>query len=243
MKRLIYSAILVLTILGNAANAQTTTPEEKKSTINIGADLMSRYVWRGLDYGASPSVQPYIEYAHKSGFTLGYWGAMSTLGTYSEVDLYAKYAVKSVTFIATDYFFPKDGIPATKSFEYLNYKKATTGHLIEGSVQYKGGDNCPLSLLLGTVLYGADQKSNGDLRYSTYAELGYTFKCNGSNFDTFMGLTPSNGLYGTSFGVVNMGITGYKTIKLTDKFELPVKASIIANPQTSNIYLVFGITL
>ncbi len=243
MVRLIYSTALVLTILGYAANAQTTTPEEKKSTINVGADFMSRYVWRGLDYGASPSVQPYIEYAHKSGFTVGYWGAMSTKGTYSEVDLYAKYAIKSVTFIATDYFFPTDGIPSTKSLEFLNYKKATTGHLIEGSVQYKGGDNFPLSLLLGTVLYGADQKSNGDLRYSTYAELGYTFKCNDSKFDTFMGITPSDGLYGTSFGVVNMGITGYKSIKISDKFELPVKASIIANPQTSNVYLVFGITI
>lgn len=240
MKSLIYSVVLVLTLFGNTVNAQTN--DSIKSSVNLGVDLMSRYVWRGLDYGAAPSVQPYIEYAHKSGFAVGYWGAMSTRGNYSEVDLYAKYTIKGFSLIATDYFFPTDGIPTAKSLEYFNYKKGTTGHLIEGALQFKGGENFPISLLVATTLHGADLDANGAQRYSTYAELGYAFNCCGNKFDTFMGLTPAQGLYGSSFGVVNLGFTTYKSIKITDNFSLPLKVSLITNPQTSNIYLVAGFT-
>ncbi len=59
----------------------------------------------------------------------------------------------------------------------------------------------------------------------------------------FIGFTPDNGIYGSEMGVVNLGITGKKTIKVTESFEIPVKASVISNPQTSNVYFVLGITL
>jgi hypothetical protein len=240
MKKLIYSAVLMLNFFESTAYSQNQ--DSVKSTINIGVNLMSRYVWRGLDFGASPSIQPYIEYANKSGFTIGSWGAVSTRGNYSEVDLYAKYTLKGFSLIGTDYFFPTDGIPTSTSLEFYKYKKGQTGHLIEGSLQYKGGDNFPISLLVGTILHGADLDVNGKQHFSTYAKLGYTVKCCGNKFDTFIGMTPTQGLYGSSFGVVNLGLAAYKAIKISDKFDLPLKASLITNPQTSNIFLVVGIT-
>jgi hypothetical protein len=42
---------------------------------------------------------------------------------------------------------------------------------------------------------------------------------------------------------VNAGITGYRTIDITNKFSIPVKASLIANPQAENLFFVLGITI
>jgi hypothetical protein len=213
-----------------------------KAKINVAADVMSRYVWRGLDYGASPSIQPTLSLV-KGNFEIGYWGAMSILGTYSEADIYAKYTTNGISIIATDYFFPGDGIPSSSYTKYFNYDSKTTGHMVEAALQYKGGEKLPISLLAGTFIWGNDYDVNGDNRYSTYIEAGYTLNINDNNFDLFIGATTSEGAYGSEAGIVNAGITGYKTIKVTDNFELPVKASVVLNPQTENIHFVFGFTL
>ncbi len=83
--------------------------EEKSSPISIGADLMSRYVWRGTDYGSSPSIQPSMELG-LGGFALGLWGAYTTnLPGVQELDLYATYTFSNVVTIGiTDYFFPDE---------------------------------------------------------------------------------------------------------------------------------------
>jgi len=51
------------------------------------------------------------------------------------------------------------------------------------------------------------------------------------------------GFYGSSFGVVNLGITATKKIKITKDFSLPLKASFITNPQAENIFFVVGLGL
>lgn len=102
----------------------------------------------------------------------------------------------------------------------------------------------PFSLLAGVFVYGAaDLKADGNQNYSSYFEVTYSGNLAGNDFDIFMGGTPDTGLYGTSAGIVNTGITVYRGIKITDNFTLPVKASVIANPQASNIHFVLGITL
>jgi len=42
---------------------------------------------------------------------------------------------------------------------------------------------------------------------------------------------------------VNTGITGYRSIKVTEKYSIPIKASVIFNPQASQFHFVFGLTL
>jgi hypothetical protein len=95
---------------------------------------------------------------------------------------------------------------------------------------------------VGTFVYGIDKDTNGDNRYSTYGEIGYSFECKKTNFDLFVGLTPFDGAYASDFNVVNAGVTAYKTIKITDTFELPLKASIITNPSTQNVFFAVGVT-
>jgi hypothetical protein len=221
---------------------------QEKGKLNITTDICSRYIWRGTDYGAAPSIQPTFAYS-KGKFEIGSWGAYSINGNYSETDLYAKYTAKGFSLIATDYFIHNELSP--NHTKYFDYSQNKTAHVFEGSLQYKSPEKYPFSILAGTFVYGNDKNwgydeskdTTGQNYYSTYVELGYTVKCGGNNYDLFMGLTPQAGAYGNTFGIVNAGISGYKTISVSDKFEIPVKASLIANPQAQNLFFVIGITL
>lgn len=237
--------ICILLLFGyTAIHAQ----EQTSSKLNIAADLVSRYIWRGLDYGKAPSIQPTFSLT-KGKFEIGSWGSINTIGTYHELDLYAKYTLKRITVAFTDYFIHNESSP--NNTHYFNYDAKSTTHALEPSLQYKGPEKFPISIFAAAFIYGNDRTWGYDAEkdstlenyYSSYLELGYTVKCREKTFDLFMGLTPQAGAYGNTFGVVNAGITSYKTIQITDKFSLPVKASLIANPQASNLYFVIGITL
>ncbi len=239
--------ILLLCIFEGLSYAQGTV-SEAENPISISVDLMSRYIWRGMDFGGSPSIQPGIEY-NSGSFTLGAWGAFTTnLAGAQEVDLYISYALNdmfSLTF--TDYFFP-DETDAT--YKYFDYNDKTTGHVFEASLSFNGTDDLPLTFLIATNFHGADARrmntdgSIGKIQYSTYAELGYSF----NNLDAFIGFNLTNpdedldetGFYGDSFGVTNLGISTSKDIKITDDFSLPLTVSLITNPQAQKIFMVAG---
>lgn len=225
--------------------------ESKKDTLTIGVDLMSRYIFRGSDVGgASPSIQPNLEYT-RGKFTVGLWGAYAINQTGSqEADFYVTYAVtKNIGVTITDYFFPTDD----GNYKYFDYDKLTTGHLLEATISYSGTEKLPLSFLLATNFYGSDpirlniDGTRKDIQYSTYAEIGYAFK----KFDAFIGFNLTNpdetigetGFYGDTFGVVNLGITANKNVKITKTFDLPLTFTLITNPQAQKIFFVFGISL
>lgn len=273
------SAIILGLILftGIQLNAQDA-PEKKCKfpfRLNAGADLMSRYVWRGLDYGGSPSIQPTLSFGIGD-FEIGYWGAMALTNNYVEADLYAKYSLKGFSLTLTDYYIPSAASALNdsrysfcKNPDIINYDTATaenldryTCHSVEATLQYKGPEKFPFSILVGTYIYGNDKSPQDTVftssglvqsvrfknRYSTYIELGYVFAVKSFNFDVFVGATPFSSVYSTpayngGFAVVNTGITAYRSIKITENYSLPVKASAIFNPQTSGFHFVFGITL
>jgi len=248
-----YSFIVLLTMVFSLSSnlyAQEGSAKTEENPINISCSLMSRYIWRGTDFGASPNIQPGIEYS-KSGFKIGAWGAYATnFQGYQESDLYLGYTFykEMFTLMVTDYYFQKDTIKQN----YFNYKDATTGHVLEATLMFNGTENLPLSVMIATNIYGADAKkinndgTIGNNQYSTYAELTYSFKY----FDMFMGanLTQADadkgetGYYGNSMGIVNLGITATKEIKITNHYELPITVSIITNPQANKIYFVAGLS-
>lgn len=244
---IILFAVIFSLSVNNITYAQSEN-EEEENPFSISCDLMSRYVWRGIDFGASPSIQPGIEYS-KGGFTVGTWGAFTTnLPGVQEADLYLSYTFKetfSLTF--TDYFFPDETNP---DYKYFDYDDATTGHVFEASASFNGTEKFPLTVLVAVNVWGADARkmntdgTTGSIQYSTYAELAYSFKY----LDIFMGFNLTDpdesigetGFYGDSFGVTNFGISTIKEIKITDSFKLPLSVSLITNPQSEKIYLVAG---
>ena len=180
--------------------------------VTIGADVVSRYVWRGTDYGNAVSVQPSIETA-LGPVTLGAWGSFpltDAIGTSAtagnECDLYASTTVGPVGLTLTDYFFP--AYAGTDSLTNIDK------HIIEVS---GGADVGPVSVLAAANVSGDDDNS-------TYLELTY------GAFSLGLG----NGVYSTDgeFAPVSIGVSASR-----DNFS----ASYIINPDQETSFLVFGV--
>jgi hypothetical protein len=243
---LISLTIAALMCMPGKASAQIET------SFNTGVDLMSRYVWRGMNLGgSSPSIQPTLEFS-AGNFTLGTWGAfsMSDGVTVQETDLYLSYSIKEMFSITvTDYFFPDETL---SNNHYFEFDKDSTGHLLEGAVSFDGTDKIPFTFLAAVNFWGADaKKADGKNQFSTYLELGFNGRCKEIDYNIFAGFTPNSpdaekgetGFYADKAGFINLGITISKEIQITDKFSLPVTTSFIVNPQAENVFLVVGISL
>ena len=219
--------LFALTILLSSTGNLQAQDEESESPISIGADLVSRYVWRGTDFGASPSIQPYIE-ASAWNFTLGAWGAY-TINRFDgqEMDLYLNYNIMDIVSVGVvDYFFPAE----LTGYKYFDYS-TDFQHILEATATFTGLEDIPLTATVGVNMIN-------DPNNSFYVELGYGF----SIFDLFLGA--GNGIYTTdqNFNVVNLGITASKEIPVTDRYSIPISASLITNPEAQKVYLVFGIS-
>lgn len=246
MKFLKLFFVLVATLMLNFSSVSA------EDNLNIGADIMSRYIFRGVDYGNSASIQPYLSYKTGS-FEIGYWGAIATNSSFQEIDLFAKYSIGNFSIILTDYFIPTlDGTnPASSDTRFFTFDDKTTAHTLEGALSYNFGKDFPLTVMAAAFFYGNDKRwgfdaekdANEDTYFSTYVELAYAFSVSGNNMNLFLGLTPSAGAFGNDFGVVNLGLKGTKAVKITDNFTLPVHSTLIYNPQLSAVNFIFGISL
>ena len=184
--------------------------------VTIGADVVSRYVWRGSDYGNAAAVQPGIETA-VGPVSFGAWGSWSISpgpadASGNECDLYASTTVGPVGLTVTDYFFPA----YARTDSLLNLDK----HIFELSASADAG---PVSLLVAANLSG-DYNDNDESRNSAYFEFIYGA----------LSLGLGNGLYSTDgeFAPVSFGISASR-----DNFS----ASYIINPDKETSFLVFGV--
>lgn len=258
MNKLKAFSLLALLTINFAVFAQEESP------IQIGADLMNRYVWRGVSLGGnSPSIQPWIKYNMISGeskheLAIGTWAAYTFSETSNqEVDLYLTYTFNKVFSVTiTDYFFP--GLYSSESRNrFFNYDKDSTAHVFESTFSFNGTENIPFTLLFAMNIYGNDARkinsdgSTGDIFMSKYVELGYKKNIKGVDFNAFIGATidkPNKdrgelGFYGNeTSGIINLGVKAAKTLKISETFEIPVQASLITNPEREAIYLVFGMS-
>ncbi len=247
MKSIKIISILSFVILSFFTNIKAQ--EAQKYSLDFGSDIVSNYVWRG-GYFSGASMQPTISFT-KGNFIIGTFGSYSFSETQDllEADIFITYKInKHIGFTINDYFFntKKKG-----RNHYFDYDKNSTGHTFEATLSLDGADKLPFSFLVATNFYGADtKKTNGDITYSTYVELAYNKNLNNTDFSAFIGAsinTPGDDIVGFYLnkepGIVNIGIKVSKKIEITDKFSLPVYASLVTNPETGNIYVIFGITL
>lgn len=248
MKRICYfKYILIFILLLNLflnipiiTFAQDTSRCKKNYDLGLTTDLVSRYIWRGQDYYNNPSIQPTLFFSW-GGFTICSWGSFSVANTdIQETHLFTSYTYKFISLGVYDYFFmdyARDPITGSmKCNNYFEYGKETK-HVLEADMTLSGPEKLPLKFFAAYNFYGNDNNK------STYFELSYTGSIKKTKFDAFLGCTPQKGWYGTTSGIVNVGVTGYKSIKINENYEILFKTSLITNPQAENIYLVFGITL
>lgn len=214
--------------------------QSEAQDVSIGADVMSRYVWRGADFGNSPSIQPSLSFA-SGGFEIGTWGAYpisQSASSVEEHDLYIGYTAETessgaFSFGFTDYYFPTGGAG------FFDFEGDGGGHWFEPNVGYSGPSSFPISL------YGAMLVHN-DPDNSVYLEAGYpVYEGDDTEVSLSVGGTPQeSGFYGTDkAGILSMSLSASKGLKITDDFTLPLSASYIANPYHEVTYLVFGFSL
>lgn len=238
MKKLLMGLMMGLTCFG--LRAQEATTNGNKVTIDYSIDVVSRYIWRGLLYNASPNFQPTLSFT-LGDFSIGSWASYSFNRNYAEVDLFLTYTKGPFSLTLFDYYNEDESDMA--SVKYFNWDRKVTGHALEGTIAWAGTESFPLRALAATFFYGNDRKVDGNQYYSTYFELGYPFSVNEYALDIFLGATPAEGLYHTSANIVNAGVTVSKEIKVTDNYALPVRATFVVNPAKEDVYFVVGITL
>lgn len=216
-----------------------STSAVQAQSVDFGATLASRYVWRGLDFGNAAAVQPSLSYS-QGGFTIGAWGSfeMSPTGNaINENDLYVSYAFETDvgTFSAsvTDFYF------STGDNNYFDYDNDTGGHVIEPGISYSG----PISLSASINAYG-----RGDFN-EIWLEASYPFSVKEVDLSLAVGGSPNDeaGYYGTDAdtdaGITKVSLSASKSIEITDSFSLPVMASYYVNPYLARSYFIFGISL
>lgn len=234
MKHAVKKSTQLFVALSFAFAATSVSAQDGFST---GADLVSSYVWRGVEQGSNePNIQPYASYT-LGNFTIGAWGSGNFSSTLKELDLYATYAFSSnLAVTISDYNWS-----FTKS--YFNYAKSTD-HIFEATVAYTGGESLPISASINTMFAGNDKKTNGDRAYSTYMEVGYQLTPNAKVFCGASVFKSPDGIYNTSgFDFTNIGIKVTKSIAFTDKFSLPVYSVAGVNPSAQSAFLVAGLSL
>ena len=210
---------------------------QDKVEVNVGADVVSGYIWRGQDLG-NASIQPTLSVGYR-GFSLTAWGSAGfSKEDTKEFDLTLGYAGGGFSVSVTDYWF--DNGPG-----YFHYGAGNTAHVFEAQVGYDFGF---LAANWYTNFAGNDGVNrSGHRAYASYLNLTAPFTLGGLEWTVSVGATPwANTFYNGGAGgfeLTDIGIGASKEIRLTDRYALPVFARAIWNPATEGAYFVFGISL
>ncbi len=216
---------------------------QETAEVSVGVDLVSRYIWRGMNMSDAPSAQPSIALSI-NGFEVGAWGAYSLSNGITggdEVDLWLGYGADlpgggSVSLVLLDYYYPNAGGDFSDYHNY-DHEDGPGAHVLEvgGSFTFP---SVPLTLA-GYVNFHNDEGHN------IYMEAGYPVTVGETDLHFFAGATPGSesnpDYYGTKdFAFLNLGLTATKEISVTDRFSLPISGSWIFNPNLDIVHLVVG---
>ncbi len=223
--------LLCFLINTSMISAQTDTRQLVSLSGNV--DFVSRYIWRGLEIGQAPSIQPGLSAKWKD-FTLGSWGAYKLTGPGDqETDFFLTKKLAFLTIGLSDYWAFRD----TTAMDFFDYSESSTAHILEAQVLFSGGEKLPFNFLATYFFYGADKSK------SIYLELQYQNSWDLVDMILFAGYQPKGSYYGSDKSFVNLGCTLKKSIPVTDRWSLPLSFSLILNPDRKSMYLVAGINL
>lgn len=225
------TVLLVLLLIGGL----TTSRAQNRVEADLSMDLVSSYVWRGMRMGGA-ALQPELSLGWK-GVSISAWGSTGFADNMREIDLTLSYSIGGLTLSVVDYW---DNSGETL---YFNYKPKETGHCFEGAVEYDFG---PVKASWQTIFAGNDyRESDGKRGFSSYLEISAPFRLGSLDWEAALGMVPwASDYYGTkSFNVTCVSLKAQKDIHITDKFDLPLYASLIANPSTGRLFFVAGLTV
>ena len=221
-----------------SALVATVAPLHAEIETTVGADVVSRYIWRGMELGDA-ALQPSLGIS-AGGFSASLWGSTGIVraADTKEFDITLSYSIAGLSAGVTDYWFSVGPEPAGR---YFRYDDKATNHVFEAFVGYDFGF---ASVNWYTNLAGNDYDADGDNAFSSYCELAALFSLGGLDWTATLGFVPmETPFYGTDgFAVTNIGLAAEKSLVITDKFSLPISAGVTFNPCSEMAYFVFGIS-
>ena len=210
---------LTRSIMALAGVATITASTPAIAEIGIGADVVSRYIFRGTDFGNAVTVQPGLAYSTDS-FEVGAWSSWAIDGGgANENDIYASISVGPVGITITDYFFP-----ASAPADFFSYSDGDAVHILEAAVSVDLG----IASVMGAFNFSGDSEDSFWVQASLPLEAL-------SSDDVEVGLTVGvgNGVYTTdtdpNLAQVSLDVSS------GDYF-----AQYILNPEAEITFLVFG---
>jgi hypothetical protein len=199
---------------------------------SVGADVVSRYLWRGWDYGNSAAVQPAIAFSAPAGngsIEIGAWGNFSlTDGSANENDLYVSYSNGPFSVLFTDYTFP--AFSGDDNFFKLGDDGA---HILEL------GGTVGNEIVSGSAYYAFSAPAG--VEKSWYFEGAVTPPYEVEDIELSAFISAGNGFYDyvsdgedTKLVLVSLGLTVTRGIFF---------GTYAINPDQETSFLVFGISL
>ena len=230
--------LVTLAVLSLAALAPAKAQDKLETS--VGADFVSRYIWRGQELGGV-SFQPTLGLSYK-GLSLSAWGSvgLANAADTKEFDLTLGYTIAGFNIGVTDYWFDAGLDPLNR---YFMYRSDCTNHVFEANIGYDFGF---AAIQWYTNFAGNDGLNPAGKRaFSSYLEISAPFTLGGADWSAAVGAVPyATDFYGTErFSVVNLSLTASKEIAVTDTFSIPVFTQVAANPYTREAFFLIGFTL
>ncbi len=197
--------------------ALSFSPPPADAEIGVGADVVSRYVWRGALLDDNLSVQPFLSYS-SGNLEIGAWSSWAaTSSGANENDLYVTYSSGPIAITVTDYYFPNGA-----GSDFFSYSDKDAIHQLEVMGSYGQG---PIGVTAAAIL-------SGDPDTPIYIEGSYELM---SDDDASASLTAALGTenYYTSDGdpaLINVGLSVTKG---------DYTAQYILNPDAEQAWMVF----
>lgn len=237
MKKVMYAVASCMMLI--PATSALAEENEEKVTLEVGADMVSAYVWRGQDCGGF-SIQPSATLTwNRPSISLGVWASAelfegSQFANMNEFDIALSWSpCEAFSIGVTDYHFCDGNYWRDWNFS------GNAVHNLELNASYDFG---PLSVAWNTCLTGADYNNDGKRIYSTYVEVAAPFTIGGVECEGTVGVLPwtdsfTSGGENASFNVCNVAVKAQKEVK-----GIPFFGQIVLNPQTEGTYFVFGVS-
>lgn len=186
-----------------AKNVDTPSREIGLS-VEVGADVVSSYLWRGQNLGGL-AIQPSITLDWKGLYVSGWGNIGADNWTFEnlnpELDItigYDNYGLQldltHLYYFGGESYFPKGGFKA-QEIESSSTMEAHAGFHLGDLVE-----SVPLAIDWYTTIYGADcylnEAGEWQRAWSTYIQVGYNFNLPlGVDLTTNVGFTPWRGMY------------------------------------------------
>jgi len=209
--------------------------------VSLGANTVTRYLWRGIQFDNGVNFQPYMMY-HTSNFEVGASSSMSLTNDFNEIYFWAGYSVKTslinAKFYIADFYYEHSGS------DFLNVKNVNGDgvrgdHSVEGYVVLSS-ENSPFVLLFSRTLWN-------DPDNSMYAEVSYSKELANDVQSTFSlggSLNKSTEWYFTNnASIVNVSYKLSKSVQITSNYALPLSVASIFNPNGKAFFVILGVSI